>query len=109
MRVAVAEPPFLKNDLQLCAQVAQALHLALLEIDDPRLARVALLEVKPAPDASRLCVVASVDAPPEVEPARAALAACAARLRRDVAAAIHRSRAPELAFVVLPPRGGACR
>jgi len=87
--------------MQLCRQVERALALALAEQSaEPLLLAVVLDAVEPAPDDTRLRVTLRVaqeraTAVPEV---RAALSRCGARLRREVARAIHRKRTPGLAF-----------
>jgi len=87
--------------MQLCRQVERTLALALAEQSaEPLLLAVVLDAVEPAPDDTRLRVTLRVaqeraTAVPEV---RAALSRCGARLRREVARAIHRKRTPGLAF-----------
>lgn len=86
------------KDAQLCAEVRETLSLALAE--DDRLEALVLLDVIPAPDATRLLVVIEVDG--DVEEARALLERTSGWLRSEVAAAIHRKKAPTLTFDVRP-------
>ena len=85
--------------MQLCRQVAEALDA--LFAGDPTLCDLAVVEVRPAPDASRLlATVAPRDpaTPADPAPILAALDRAAGRLRAEVAASITRKRAPLLAF-----------
>ena len=61
-----------------------------------------VLEVRPAPDSSRLAV--AVRPWPDDDPARVleALTRDKGRLRAEIAAALQRKRTPELVFEVLP-------
>lgn len=90
------------KDAQLCAQVRETLALALAETPEPDLLELFVLDVEPAPDASRLNVL--VAAPPERDPdaVRARLDAIVGRLRHEVATAVNRKKTPQLAFVVIP-------
>lgn len=107
----------MRKDLQLCAQVARAIEVHWFEIDDDALLGVYLLEVTPAPDATRLRVVLELDPGRDggaalaarIAAARAAIARHERRLRAAVAVAITRKRAPELCcfLVVARPGGGA--
>jgi ribosome-binding factor A len=92
-----------RKDRQLCRQVQRTLELALLELEDPALSGIHLLEVTPAPDASRLRVVlacARASDRATRDAVAAALARVGARLRAAVAQAAMRRRVPELAFVL---------
>ena len=86
---------------QLCRQVHDALVGALAACGDPAAQAAAVLAVEPAPHTGRLRVL--LGAPAEV--GRGAVAAgigrAAGRLRAEVAAAISRRYAPELAFEVI--------
>ena len=99
-------PPKVKNRkaLQLCGQVAETLNLVLSGEGGADVLRNLLVEsVTPAPNAMRLLVtlVPGPGAPP-VDPADvlARVEQEHGRLRSEVAAAIHRRRAPELTFRV---------
>lgn len=95
---------------QLCRQVFQAVSLALAgECDDEVLRDLTVGSVTPAPNASRLlvCVALPPARPggpvlaPQIVMER--LAIHHARLRRCVAAAVTRKRAPELTFLPVAP------
>jgi ribosome-binding factor A len=88
---------------QLCREVFRALSFVLPEgLPDPELEGVILLDVVPAPDASRLAV--QVQAGPGHEPAAVQdrLRHWKGRLRAEVAQAIQRKRTCDLVFEVLP-------
>jgi ribosome-binding factor A len=87
---------------QLCRQVFRALSLAMDEAADDVVRELLLHDVTPAPDAARLLV--RVGLPAGVTPADALdrLGRATGFLRREVAAAITRKRAPELLFLPVP-------
>ena len=88
--------------LMLCSQVAVCLGLSLEgELNDPRLEGIHLESVTPAPDASRLEVLIGIPQEADSAEVLAALNGAAARLRVEVAAVIHRKKAPQLAFRLL--------
>ena len=89
-----------RKAIQLCRQVQRTLSLAIGgELSDPMLSDLWVEDVRPAPDAGRLCVRLRV-------PRRGAdlaeiyrrLDAVEGFLRTEVARAITRKRAPQLAF-----------
>ena len=86
---------------QLVREASRVLAQALSTLDDPHLAGVHVLEVRPHPDASCLavCVSAGATAPADV---RAALERARGMLRDDLAAALARRRTPALVFEVVP-------
>ena len=91
---------------QLCRQVFRAVSLALSECTDDLLRDLIVHDVRPAPDASRMLVyvefsVAAAQAGAHVADAMERLASANGFLRREVAAAITRKRAPELMFIVV--------
>jgi ribosome-binding factor A len=94
---------------QLCAQVEEVVGLALGDSVDERLRQLTVQSVVPGPDGGRLVVcvrtfaATSLD---ELDAIYVALEGARAWLRRQVAAEIHRKRAPDLAFRVLPPWEG---
>jgi ribosome-binding factor A len=96
-----------RKALQLCGQVARTLSSILSgECGDDVLREVIVETVQPVPDASRLLVTVSLAASAGiVEPASVLehLHRAAGMLRGEVAAAIHRKRAPELTFRLLIP------
>ena len=86
---------------RLCSQVRESLTFALAgSCRDDVLQSLYVADVEPAPDAARLAVTLVVSDPALAETARARLALVAALLRSEVAASIHRRRAPELVFRV---------
>lgn len=89
------------KSLQLCRQVQLRLDLALAELDDPVLEGLWVHAVLPEPRGVvlRVLVVAADDGDPDR--VTCALERARGRLRRDVAAAIHRKRTPQLVFQVL--------
>lgn len=84
----------------LCRQTLEAVSLAFLDVDDPRLDGAWVLSVDPVLGPARLdvCVVLPQAVGREgVEAARSAVAEKAPWLRSEVARSINRKRAPELA------------
>jgi ribosome-binding factor A len=88
------------KDAQLCAEVREVLSLAL----DERFSSLSVIDVVPAPDATRLCVVIETDG--DLDEAREQLDRSMGWMRSEVASAIHRKKAPGLTFDVRP-RGGS--
>ena len=90
------------KSVQLCAQVAETLDRVLRdECGDPVLAGLRVVEVQPAPDASRLLVIVApaIAGEPIAEAAvLERLARASGMLRSCAAAAITRRRAPKLTF-----------
>jgi len=70
------------------------------ELEDERLNKLMILSVEPAPNASRLQIIATTEGDPEA--ASNALQHARGFLRSEVARALQRKRAPELVFAVLP-------
>jgi ribosome-binding factor A len=95
------------KSLQLCAQAAEALHVALAgECRDPVLQELTVVSVTPAAGSSRIVVSVALpagDTGVTRELALERLDRAAGLLRCAVAAAVCRRRAPELAFRVVPP------
>jgi ribosome-binding factor A len=92
------------KDLQVCRQVFDALTYALAELDEPRLDELVLASVAPAPSAARVLVTLTptrLDV--DVDAALACLRELHDDLREDVAAEVHRKRAPELVFRIDRP------
>jgi hypothetical protein len=89
-----------RKTLQLCRQVERALSLVL---EGEILRDLSVQSVVPAPDSSRLLVTFIYQGAESVALAGvlAALHDCYAKLRGEVAASIHRRKAPELTFQVL--------
>lgn len=93
---------------QLCRQVAVTLDEVLAECRDDVLRDLHVLDVAPFPDASRLLVtVAPVDAGAPDSPGPVAvldhLQHAGGHLRREVAAAVTRKRAPLLVYRLVGP------
>ncbi len=90
------------KDAQLCRAVRDTLSLVLAESMDPRLSSLFVMEVVPAPDASRLAV--RVEAPRELDPdeVRDVLEGMVPELRSEIADAVERKKTPGLTFVVIP-------
>lgn len=75
------------------------------EIDDDRLPILHVVEVEPAPDSSRMLVTLTADvAEIDYDPSGilATLGEYSDLLRMEVAAAIHRKKAPQLMFRFAP-------
>ena len=89
------------KDRQVCRQVADAVGWFLADADDPLLSELLVIDALPAPSAARVLVVLA-PARGEVDPAEATrrLAAVREEVREEVAAEVHRRRAPELVFRV---------
>ena len=87
-----------RKALQLCRQVEHALQLAFAGCGDPVLQALVVEAVQPHPDSSRMLVIVSGESPES----STRLAAAAGLLRREVAAAIHRRKTPDLLFQVRP-------
>jgi ribosome-binding factor A len=95
-----------RKALQLCREAERTLSAVLAgECDDDVLRELAVLSVVPAPNAGRLLVtVALSSAGVPVEEALRRLLAVSGRLRGELAAAVRRRKAPELAFRVVSDR-----
>jgi ribosome-binding factor A len=98
---------------QLCQQVLEVLDGLLAgQSSDPFLQDLAVVDVEPAPDASRLLVTVTPrapDIPPDPALFLASLGRASGWLRAEVAVAITRKRAPLLAFRVVEIRSGEWR
>ena len=92
---------------QFCRQVQRALNLALSDIDAiDGVGGLFVEEVSPAPDCGRLLVHVLIPANRPAADALGVLRREASRLRAEVATAITRKRAPELAFAPALSGGG---
>jgi ribosome-binding factor A len=90
-----------RKGLQLCGQVRDALTAILPGLADEALRDLTVVSVEPAPHTGRLMVTVAVPRPADATdrtPVADRLHAAASHLRTEVAAAVHRRRAPELAF-----------
>lgn len=104
-RTPSGDPPAMAPDrkaLQLCHQVAVTLQEVLADCGDPLLQSLTVLEVEPAPDASRLLVTVASNEPsgPDagLERLHEHLGRASGHLRSEVASAITRKRAPVLVY-----------
>lgn len=88
---------------QLCRQVERALcYVVPGELGDPMLSDLTVTSVRPGPDASRLMVWLRTSRPIAQAPLiLERLERVRGKLRSEVAAAVTRKRAPELAFHLL--------
>jgi ribosome-binding factor A len=98
---AAGSPAAERKCKQVCREVFRVLAQA--EPRDPLLAGLVILEVEPAPDASRLAVRVLLGPDVDMEAARAALSRWKGGLRAEIAQALQRKRTPELVFDVLAP------
>jgi ribosome-binding factor A len=88
--------------LQLCGQVREALISILPGCGDEVLRDVQVCSVEAAPNAGQLRATVTVPGDgPDADIVRQRLKKAAGMLRWEVAGAIHRKHAPELAFEVL--------
>ena len=93
-----------RHTLQLCAQVAETLHLVLLDSKDDDLRDLMVLDVIPISGAGTLLVRVSysVQQNGDLPRVQQKLFDSAKALRQEVAASITRRRTPELLFQVVP-------
>lgn len=91
-----------KKEAQLCAQVREALSLALADVEDDLVLSLFVLDVVPAPNSSRLAVRLEAEPDADVEAIHVRLDALAGRFRSEVASAIHRKKTPTLVFEIMP-------
>jgi ribosome-binding factor A len=93
--------PHDRKRIQLASQIRRTLELVLAgESGEETLLALSILHVEPAPDGGDYLVY--VTGPVGEAEAAAALARAAAWLRTEVAAAVHRRRAPRLTFRFVP-------
>lgn len=95
-----------RKTAQLCAQAQRALgsviHNELLDAD---LGGLAVLDVRPHPDAGRLLVVLSGQQGCEFERAKQVLEGACGRLRQALGRAVSRKKVPLLSFAIIPEEG----
>jgi ribosome-binding factor A len=94
---------------QLCRQVFWALSMALGDCADDVLRELVVVDVTPAPDAGRLLVAVGFSSAGDavaVAEVMGRLEQARGFLRREVAGAITRKRAPELMFVLVAAGNG---
>ncbi len=90
------------KDAQLCRAVRETLSLVLASSTDDRLSSLFVVDVVPAPDASRLAVRVEAPAGLELAEAHEALERIGPHLRSEIAQSVQRKKTPILAFVVVP-------
>ena len=89
------------KDRQVCRQVADAVGWFLADVDDPLLSGLLVIDAVPAPSAARVLVTLAPGAGEiDVAEAQRRLADVKDEVREEVAAEVHRRRAPELVFRV---------
>jgi ribosome-binding factor A len=102
-----SSPGLDRKALQLCHQVAETLEEVLAECGDGLLQALRVVDVEPAPDASRLLVTVALDGLPEealdLSTVHKHLAHASGHLRSEVATAITRKRAPVLVYRLAGP------
>jgi len=90
-----------RKDQQLCSQVRESLYWILgSEVGDETLALYQVVDVEPLPDSSRLLVTLTIPPDEKLVDAYARLQGASKAIRGEVAASIHRRKAPELIFQV---------
>lgn len=87
-----------RKALQLCAQVADALNMALADCSDEYLREAFVESVIPAPDSSHMLV--KIRTTSDKELVVDALNKASGRMRNEIANAIHRKKVPQLRFEV---------
>jgi hypothetical protein len=89
------------KDRQVARQVADAVGWFLAAVDDPLLSGLLVIDAVPAPSAARVLVtLAPATGEIDVGLAQQRLADVKDEVREEVAAEVHRRRAPELVFRV---------
>ena len=101
-----------RKALQLCHQVAETLEEVLADCGDGLLQALRVVDVEPAPDASRLLVTVAVDGLPreglDLGLVHKHLAHASGHLRSEVATAITRKRAPVLVYRLTVAQDSFC-
>lgn len=90
------------KDAQLCRAVRETLSLAIAEGGGDVLSSLFVVDVVPAPDASRLAVRVEAPAELDVREVHEALERIGPRLRAEIAASVQRKKTPSLVFEVRP-------
>jgi ribosome-binding factor A len=91
-----------RKDLQLCAQVRDALYWVLgSAVGDESLAELQVVAVEPLPDASRLLVTLAATTDAAIEQAQIRVPRAAKAIRAEIAASINRRKAPDLVFRIV--------
>ncbi|MDG3007354.1 ribosome-binding factor A [Paludisphaera mucosa] len=94
--------PTSRKAMQLCHQVAVTLSEVLADCGDPLLQSLRVLNVEPAPDASRLTVALACDDAGAFGRVEDHLSRASGHLRGEIAQAITRKRAPVLIYHIAP-------
>ncbi|WP_337174507.1 ribosome-binding factor A [Paludisphaera sp.] len=102
--VGLADPVDRKA-MQLCHQVAVTLNEVLADCADPVLQGLQVVNVEPAPDASRLSVALACDDDQALSRVEDHLARASGHLRAEVAQAVTRKRAPMLVYHIAAAPG----
>ena len=92
-----------RKDAQLCAQIVDAVSLALAESADPLLNELWVMEAEPAPHIGHVRVLVQAGRGADLAAIQTKLEARQGYLRRQVGDVIHRKKVPSLSFAVLPP------
>jgi ribosome-binding factor A len=92
----------LRRAKQLARQAEEALRFALVASSNEALRDSYIIDVEPAPDATRLAVRVVPPAGASIEEVEAALDRASGALRSAVAEAVTRKKAPALVFYVVP-------
>ncbi len=90
------------KDAQLCAAVEETLSLVLAESPNELFLSAYVMEVLPAPDASRLLVRVQVSDGVDPDAVHEALTRAIPELRSEIASSIARKKTPTLVFEVRP-------
>ncbi|HEV3143934.1 MAG TPA: hypothetical protein VGZ47_08635 [Gemmataceae bacterium] len=92
-----------RKALQLCKQVADVLNLTLVGCADPILQDLLVVDVRPAPDSTRMLVLVRSATLTHLSLAEVQdhLERARGLLRQEVAGQIHRRKTPDLVFDVL--------
>jgi len=92
-----------RKALQLCKQVADILNLALAGCADPLLNDLLVVDVRPAPDSTRMLVMvqSATRTQTSLQDVLGHLERARGLLRQEVARQIHRRKTPDLVFDML--------
>ena len=91
-----------RKDHQFCAQVQEAVQLALAEVYDEDLLSLFVLEARPAPHLGRIELLVEAPRGADLNQILEKLRQMTAYFRAEVANAIHRKKVPDLTFVITP-------
>ncbi len=94
-----------RKAMQLCHQVAVTLSEVLADCGDPLLQGLRVVNVEPAPDASRLAVALECEEDRPLDRVEGHLAKASGHIRGEVAQAITRKRTPVLIYHLTPAGG----